>query len=200
MSVPGALMARRPDVQEAAEHLKSASGELKLDELALFPKFTLQPGVGLNTGNSIGFPVTGDFWSIGMGIAQPILDMPRLKSEIRAQGARADQAAIAYQKTVQTAYAEAENALVGLSSDETRVRILIDAEAKAKTAMDGARRRYEAGLDDLTSTLSAERTWRVARRTLTSAQVGALRRSVQAFKALGGGWPADAANIERANR
>jgi NodT family efflux transporter outer membrane factor (OMF) lipoprotein len=187
-SVPGELMARRPDVREAAARLKSAAGQLKLDELALFPKFTLQPGVGLTSSNQIGFPVTSDFWSIGLGIAQPILDMPRLKTEIRAQGARADQAAIAYQKAVQTAYGEAENALVGLSADETRIRLLTAGEAKARSAYDAARQRYAAGLDDLTSALSAERTWRGARSALTGAEVQALRRSVQAFKALGGGW------------
>jgi outer membrane protein TolC len=40
----------------------------------------------------------------------------------------------------------------------------------------------------LTSTLSTERTWRSARTALTGAEVQALRESVTAFKALGGGW------------
>jgi NodT family efflux transporter outer membrane factor (OMF) lipoprotein len=190
-SVPGELMARRPDVREAAAKLKSAARQLKLDELALFPKFTLQPSVGLSSSNQIGFPVSSDFWSIGLAAAQPVLDLPRLKAEIRAQGARADQAAIAYQKTVQTAYGEAENALVGLSADEARIRLLTDGEARARSAYDAARQRYAAGIDDLTAALSAERTWRNARTGLTSAQVQALRRSVQTFKALGGGWSPD---------
>jgi len=197
-SVPGELMARRPDVREAAAKLKSATGELKLDELALFPRFTLQPGGGLSSNNQIGFPITSDFWSIGLGLAQPVLDMPRLKSVIRAQGARADQAAIAYQKAVQTAYGEAENALVGLSADETRIRLLTAGEAEARSAFDAARQRYAAGLDDLTATLGAERTWRASRSALTSSQVQALRRSVQAFKAVGGGWSPGSAAGERA--
>jgi NodT family efflux transporter outer membrane factor (OMF) lipoprotein len=192
VSVPAALIARRPDVREAAAKLKSASGQLKLNELDLFPKFTLQPGVGLSSSNSIGFPITSDFWSIGLGLAQPVLDLPRLKTVIRAQGARADQAAIAYQKTVQTAYGEADNALVGLASDETRIRLLTAGEAKGRSAYDAALRRYSLGIDDLTSALSAERTWRSARTALTAAQVQALRRSVQAYKALGGGWSPDA--------
>ncbi len=187
-SVPGELLATRPDVREAAEKLKSASGTLKLDELALFPKFTLQPGAGLSSSVQFGSALTTDFWSIGLGAAQPILDLPRLKAEIRAQGARADQAAIAYEKTVQTAYGEAENALVGLSSDEARIRLLTTGEIQAHSALDASRRGYAAGFTDLTAVLTAERTWRSARTALTSAEVQALRRSVQAFKALGGGW------------
>jgi NodT family efflux transporter outer membrane factor (OMF) lipoprotein len=187
-SVPGALLANRPDVREAAEKLKSAAGTLKLDELALFPKLTLQPGVGLNSSVEFGSALTTDFWSIGAGVAQPVLDLPRLKAEIRAQGARADQAAIAYEKTVQTAYGEAENALVGLSSDEARVTLLTTGEAQARRALDASRKRYAMGIDDLTAVLTAERTWRSARTALTGAEVQALRRSVQAYKALGGGW------------
>ena len=97
-------------------------------------------------------------------------------------------AAIAYEKTVQTAYGESENALVQLAADENRIRILAAGEAQARSAYDAARKRYALGIDDLTSAISAERTWRTARTALTGAQVQALRRSVQAFKALGGGW------------
>jgi outer membrane protein TolC len=198
-TVPGQLLARRPDVREAAANLRSASGELKLDELALFPKFTLEPGVGITSTPEFGINLVSDAWSLGLGLAQPVLDLPRLKSEIRAQGARADQAVIAYEKAVQTAYGESENALVELSSDEARVKVLTTGEAQGRFAYDAALKRYALGIDDLTSVLTAERTWRTARTALTGAQVQALRRSVQAFKALGGGWtPAAPAAVQAA--
>ena len=187
-SVPGDLLARRPDVREAAENLLSASGQLKLNELALFPTFTLQPGVGLTAGAAFGSPLTSVAWSIGMGLAAPVLDRPRLKSEIHAQGARVDQAAIAYEKAVRTAYGEAENSLVALSADEASVAALTAGEVRARRAYDAAQSGYAAGVADLAATLDAERTWREARIALSDAQVQALRRSVQAFKALGGGW------------
>jgi multidrug efflux system outer membrane protein len=190
-SVPGQLLARRPDVREAAEKLISAKGMLKLDELALFPNFTLQPGVGLTSAPILGtVAATSNIWSIGVNVAQPILDIPRLKAEIRAQGARADQAVIAYEKAVQTAYGESDNALVQLGSDETRVKLLTAGEAQGLSAYQASKTRYGAGIDDLTAVLTAERTWRGARTALTGAQVQAMRRSVQAFKALGGGWSA----------
>jgi NodT family efflux transporter outer membrane factor (OMF) lipoprotein len=189
-SVPGQLLARRPDVREAAEKLISAKGMLKLDELAMFPNFTLQPGVGLTEAPVLGAMATSNLWSIGVNVAQPILDLPRLKAEIRAQGARADQAVIAYEKAVQTAYGESDNALVQLGSDETRVRILTAGEAQGLSAYKASKTRYGAGIDDLSTVLTAERTWRAARTALTAAQVQAMRRSVQAFKALGGGWSA----------
>jgi outer membrane protein TolC len=175
-------------VREAAAELTSAAGQLKLDRLALLPRLTLQPELGVSAGPGFGGPASSEFWSIGLGLTQPIFDLPRLRSEIHAQGARADRALVAYEQAVQTAYGEAENALVALSADEARVARLTAGEAEALSALRAARENYSAGIDDLTTTLQAERTWRNARTALTSARVQALRRSVQAFKALGGGW------------
>jgi NodT family efflux transporter outer membrane factor (OMF) lipoprotein len=188
MTAPGELLTRRPDVREAAAALASAAGQLKLDRLALLPRLTLQPELGVSAGPGFGGPASSEFWAIGLGLTQPVFDLPRLKSEIHAQGARADRALIAYEHAVQTAYGEAENALVALSADEARVARLTVGETQALSALRAARANYAAGVDDLTSTLQAERTWRNARTALTSARVQALRRSVQAFKALGGGW------------
>jgi NodT family efflux transporter outer membrane factor (OMF) lipoprotein len=187
-SAPGELLARRPDIRAASEALVSASGQLKLDKLALLPRLTLQPELGVNMGPGFGGPVTSEFWSIGLGLTQPILDLPRLKTEIHTQGARVDQAVIAYERAVQTAYGEAESALVELSSDEARVALLTAGESEARSAYQAARANYAAGVDDLTAVLQAQRIWRTSRIALTSARVQALRRSVQAFKVLGGGW------------
>jgi multidrug efflux system outer membrane protein len=200
VTVPAELLARRPDVREAAQLIRSAAGQLKLDELALFPKFNLTPGVGLTSQPLFGASLTSDVWSIGVGFVQPILDMPRLKTVIRVRGAQADEAVIAYEKAVQTAYGESENALVQLSDDEQRVRILTTGEAQARFAYDAALKRYAYGIDDLTSTLSAERTWRTERTALTAAEVQALRRSVTAFKALGGGWTPGPIPVQQAAR
>lgn len=189
-SIPGELLSRRPDVREAAERIRSATGALNLDKLALLPRFTLQPGIGVSSALSLGLPLTTETWNAGVGVYQPVFEIPRLRAEIHAQSARADQAVIAYEKAVETAYGEAENSLTELQKDEARIELLAEAESEAFGAFEAAKGRYAAGIDDLSSLLSAEKTWRTARAALTSAQIDALRRSVQTFKALGGGWPA----------
>ena len=70
--------------------------------------------------------------------------------------------------------------------------MLTDGEIRARRAFEASRTGYQRGLIDLNTTLSAEQSWRATRAQLTSAQVQALRRSVQAYKAIGGGWPAQA--------
>jgi NodT family efflux transporter outer membrane factor (OMF) lipoprotein len=187
-TVPGELLQRRPDVREAEMRLAAAISQYKIDQLELFPKFTLKPGIGITRSDQPSFSSTTARWTLGAGMSVPVLDRPRLKQLAKVSGARAEEAVIAYEKTVQTAYAEAENALVLLASDDNRVAILAAGEAQARSAYLAARTRYDAGLEDLNTTLSTEQAWRAARTALTAAQVQALRRSVQTFKALGGGW------------
>jgi len=190
-AVPGEVLARRPDVREAEARLRVAAGRLRYDELALFPKFTILPGVGLNRNEQPGFgTITTSSWSVGVGFSAPILDIPRLLAEHRVSGARAEQAVIAYERAVQTAYGEADSALVALTNDRNRVTLLDAGEQDARAAYDAAVKRYDLGIDGLTELLSAEQAWREARSAAVAGRVQALRRSVQTFKALGGGWNA----------
>ena len=178
-------------MRQAAARLISASGQLTLNERSIFPTFTLNPGTSFTKGVQPNFETTTKAWSIGIGVAQPVLNIPRLLAEIDAQGARVDQAAIAYEKAVQNAFGEAENALTQLAADRRRVTLLTDGEARTRRAYNAANRRYADGVDDLTQALAAEQSWRASRAALTSAQADARVRAVQAFKALGGGWTPD---------
>jgi NodT family efflux transporter outer membrane factor (OMF) lipoprotein len=201
-AIPGDLLGRRPDIREAQARLASASGNLKINELALLPTFTLTPGVGLSKSVQPAFPFAGggggktsttsSAWSFGAGVSIPVLNIPALLADIDAQNARTQQAAIAYEKTVQTAYGEAENAMVQMAADQRRVALLTDGEARALRAYTANRKGYGLGLIDQTTTLQAEQSWRQARTALTGARTDALQRAVQTYKALGGGWSPDA--------
>jgi outer membrane protein, multidrug efflux system len=189
-SLPSQLLERRPDVREAQARIQSASGRLLLQDLAFFPTFNLTPGVGWTKYVQPGLSLASDSWSIGGTVTQPIFSIPKLLSDLKAQSARTEEAVLAYEKAVQTAFGEAEGALVTLNADERRVDILIDGEARARRAYDAARLGYQRGLTDLNTVATAEQTWRQTRMQLTNAQVQSVRQAVAAYKAIGGGWPA----------
>ena len=189
-TLPGDLLRRRPDLRAAEWRIVSASSTLKTDDLALLPTINLQPGASI-TKTTGPFGYSSAAYSLGAALAQPVLDRPRLIAQIHAQRAVAEQDVIAYEKAVQTAYSDTETAFTYLDSDARRVRMLTEAEARAESAYEKARLGYARGLNDLTTALQAETTWRSVRSQLSSAQVTLMERSVQAFKALGGGWTPD---------
>jgi NodT family efflux transporter outer membrane factor (OMF) lipoprotein len=190
-SLPSDLLKRRPDVREAEARVAAAAGRSQLDILSLLPTFSFQPGLGWQRQTQPGFAVTAQSAILGGTVVQPLLSIPKLLTELKAQNARTEQAVIAYEKAVQTAFADSESALVQLDSDKRRVALLTEGEARAQRAYRANQLGYNRGLIDLQTTLSAEQSWRTTRAQLTAAQVQALRRTVQAYKALGGGWAAD---------
>ena len=201
-AIPGDLLARRPDVREAEAKLLAELGTARLRHLAVFPTLTVLPQIGLSRSVQPGVSYKAQtqqllpyqqatslgYWTWAGGVTVPFFDIPHLLFDARAEDARAKAAAVAYEKIVQTAFGEAENALVNLDAGRRATAILVDGEARAHRASDAANTRYAMGLDDLTSALSAEQSWRTTRSALTSERVQTLRRAVTVYKALGGGW------------
>jgi multidrug efflux system outer membrane protein len=200
-TLPSELLSRRPDIREAEYRLRAELGTARLAHLAIFPTITLLPGLGLSSVAAPGVSYippstlvttqqvsTTGFWTLAAGVNAPTLDIPKLLYQAHAEDARTREAAIAYEKTVRTAFGEAQTALVDLAAGEKATTLLIDGEARAHRAYDGSRKRYAQGLDDLTAALSAEQSWRSIRSALTSEKVDTLRRAVRTYKALGGGW------------
>lgn len=206
-ALPSELLRRRPDVRQAEQQLYLAIAQLKIDRLALFPKFTINPGIGLTDLKSVG--ITGfsqvggapvitvgpnnsytSTWQIGGTLSIPVLNRPELLATARASGAKAEEAVITYEKTIQTAFGETDNLLVQYAADQNRLTLLSAGEHQAEAAYNNTKLLYDRGLTDLTTLLQAEQAWRTARTAATNARTQALRRSVQAFKAVGGGWNA----------
>ncbi len=186
-SAPSDLLRRRPDVREAEEKLRSAIGTLTLDRLALLPTLTLNPSTaGQRT--EANYVSKTSIWTLAAGATEPVLDRPRLISAVRAQKARAEEAATLFEQSILNAYRDAENGLNQLDADRARLALLTDAEARSRFAFDANDRAYRDGLIDLTTLLDAERSWRASRSGLTALQAGALNDAVSTIKALGGGW------------
>lgn len=189
-ATPATLLVARPDVREAQAALQSAAGTLKLNERALLPTFNLLPGISRNgVAGSSGYATS--LWSLGAGLTLPIFDRQRLLAQARGARARGEQAVIAYEKVVQTAYGEAEQAFVTVAANQDRVAILARAAATAEFAFEAQREGYRAGVVDLTTLLNAERTWRANRQALSAMRATSLRDAVNLFRALGGGWSPD---------
>lgn len=186
-AMPAELLSRRPDVLQARAQMQAAAGGLDLARLALLPSVTLTPGIGLNWQKQAASFGTG-FWSLAGNAVLPVLDRPRLLANARAQGARAEQAVIAYEQVVQRAFSEADQALLRMAPDERRIAALEQAQQRARAAYEAAVKGYGAGFFDLIVVLDSELVYREARVALTNARAEALTHAVQVFQSLGGGW------------
>lgn len=186
-TVPGTLLTRRPDVRVAEMKLAAATTQVRIDRLALFPRIDLKPGAAFSATNAP-LGATNIAWTIGAGLALPVLDRPRLLATLRITEARGQQAVIGYERAVQVAYQEADRALATVVADRLRGGALDRAEQRARFAFDAARTGYRIGVTDLTALSQAEQAWRTARIAAINQRSLTLRDTVAAYRSIGGGW------------
>lgn len=198
--LPSSLLDRRPDVLQAEHTLAAATALIGVAKAGEYPTFSLTGflgGQGADLGNL--FDVRGRVGQLGASVLWPVFDAGRYAARTREAQARAEQAAAAYERTVQTAWREVADALdevsaAGRSEADVAVRL-----AAAREALRLVQVRYEAGYSGYLEVLDAQRTLAAAEITAIQNRQARLATSVALMKALGGGWsrpPAAAGAIE----
>jgi multidrug efflux system outer membrane protein len=163
---------------------------LKQARTDLYPKISLnglmgRQGTSLSTMSLGG----GNFFSIGPQLQLPIFNNGKIKSNIATNDARLEQAKLAYQNEILTAFEEAANAIASLQRQREREAKLGTASQSARSALDLSIDLEKAGLNDFLSVLDAERSLLEADYQRSLARTQVLVESVALYKALAGGWP-----------
>lgn len=187
--LPSDLLLRRPDIAQAEQRLIAANARIAVARAALFPRIALTGYLGSESrALSDLFSGPSLIWQLAAGLAQPIFQAGRLQSDVEAVKAREQQALAQYQKAVQEAFREVQQAL----SAQTRAREIFEAETARAVALRDtlrlARIRYDNGLTSQLEVIDAERNLLAADLN----RVDALRAQRVAVadltRALGGGW------------
>ncbi len=194
VGLPSDLLRRRPDVRQAERELAAATARVGVATADLFPRFSLTGAAGLQSldaGNL--FDWDSRFYSLGPSVRWHLFDAGRVRANIAIQGARAERALAAYQKTVLTAVQEAHTALVNYANEQVRRQSLREAADADRTSLDLARQQYRQGLVDFLTVLDAQRSLLASEDALAQSDQAVANDLVAIYKALGGGWEADPA-------
>ena len=187
--LPSTLLERRPDVREAEAILMSANALIGVARAEQFPTISLTGALGVQSRElTTLFASGGGIWSVGLGIVGPILDWGRYKARTQQAEARALQAAANYEKTVQTAFREVNDALsnVRLAAEaEQDLRVRVE---QSSNSLRLATMRYTSGYSAYLEVLDAQRTLNEAQLALARNRLLYLGFTVDLMNALGGGW------------
>ena len=187
--LPSSLLQARPDVRQAEETLVSANAQIGVVKATLYPTITLTGSLGSESkALSDLFTSAASTWALGLNLVMPLLDAGRHSAQVDQASARQKQAVASYQKTVQTAFKEVNDALVTLrESGEKEKAQAIQAEA-AKKVLELTQYRYEAGYSGYLELLDAQRSANDAQLNYLNSRQTRLTSTVDLFKSLGGGW------------
>lgn len=187
--LPSELLARRPDILQAEQVLVASNAAIGAVRAQYFPRISLTSVLGLASSALGGlFSGSARVWSFAGEIAGPIYTGGGLEAATAQTLARREQALAAYERTVQNAFRDTEDALVSLQAageiEETQQRRVV-------ALADGARlanSRYENGYSSLLDLLDVERGLLSAQLSHTAARADRYRSLVSLYRALGGDW------------
>jgi NodT family efflux transporter outer membrane factor (OMF) lipoprotein len=189
IGIPSELLKRRPDIRRAEAAIHSATARIGVATADLYPKFSLTGSVSFQNDQLHGLiNSTNRFWTAGPAVDWQIFSAGRVSSNIELQKALQQESMLAYQKTVITALADVENALVAYAKEYERHKKLAEAVAHNRKAVDSATQLYERGLADFLNVLVAQRSLFASEEALVQSTRNLSIDLVSLYKALGGGW------------
>jgi multidrug efflux system outer membrane protein len=196
VGLPSDLLRRRPDVRAAERRIAAASARIGIAQSDLYPHFSLTALTGFESLNFSTFPsASSGYYQVGPGIGWRIFDAGRIRFQIAAASARADAAAVAYQRSVLDAFRDVETALVAYANSRLR-RDKLEAESAAnREATEIARLLYARGIESFLPVLDAERSRYAADDQLAQSERDCALALIALYKSLGGGWPTASSDI-----
>jgi multidrug efflux system outer membrane protein len=190
--LPSALLERRPDIRTAEQNLVAANANIGVAKAMFFPQISLLGsggaafGHGAFAGSNIPAPL--GVGSYAASAALPIFTGGALRNNLRYAKSQERQALIGYQQTIQRAFGDVSDALIGYDKyhgvRERQEQTVKDLQESVDVSM----MRYQGGTANYLEVLDSQRSLFQAELTLAQARNNEYQGLVQLYKALGGGW------------
>lgn len=187
--LPSALLESRPDVRLAEQNLIAANAKIGVAKAALYPSISLTALYGAESQDlSDLFKSGAKIWTGGVGLYLPVFNSGRLNAKVDQVTAQQKQALAAYERAVQQAFQEVNDALVNLREYSEAEFALDESKTASLKALGIAEKRYQSGYVSYLEVLDAQRVYNESMLAYIRAKQARLIASVDLFKALGGGW------------
>ena len=189
IGVPVQLLRNRPDVIAAEYELINAFELTNVARSNFYPSLTLSATGGLQALEAEDlFSVNSLFATIVGGLAQPILNGRRIRTEFEVSEAQQEQARLEFRRTILTASKEVSDALYSYDAATQKIEV----KRKEFEAYDLATNYSEEllvnGLANYLEVLTARENALNSSLDLSSARFNQLKAVVDLYEALGGGW------------
>jgi len=187
--LPSTLLERRPDVRQREATLMSANANVGVAKAAFFPQISLTGQFGAQSTALTSFlqgPAT--VWALGGEALQPLYAGGAIRSAYNLAWAQRTEAELSYKQTVQIAFGDVSNSLVGYNQSRLfRMKIEDQTNTYKETAR-LANVRFTNGSTSFLEVLVTQQQYFISQLALAQAWNAELQNYVQLYQALGGGW------------
>lgn len=192
-ALPADLLGRRADLVAQRWRVEAATHDVAVARAQFYPNVNLVAFAGLSSLGLSRFIDAGSLtYGAGPALRLPLFDGGRLRANLGARQAEVDAAVEAYNGALLRALREVADELASLQSLERQQRAQDEATAAADAAYDLALQRYQAGLGNFLTVLTAQTNVLAQRRAATDLKGRHLASEAALARALGGGYEAGA--------
>ncbi|MDB5775624.1 MAG: multidrug transporter [Herbaspirillum sp.] len=186
--LPSDLLIRRPDIRSAEQQLLASNANIGAARAAFFPRISLTAALG-SASTTLGglFDSGTGAWSFSPQLSLPIFDGGRNRANLTLAQVRKNLAVANYEKTIQTAFREVADALVGRETLNDQVLAQEEFVKATQQRVDLTEMRYKNGIASSLDRLDAQRELFGAQQALIQARQLRLTNTVDLYRSLGGG-------------
>ncbi|WP_028622440.1 efflux RND transporter outer membrane subunit EmhC [Pseudomonas sp. Ant30-3] len=196
--LPSDLLQRRPDILQAEYNLKAANANIGAARAAFFPSISLTANAGTLSPDLSGlFKGGSGTWLFQPQINLPIFNAGSLRASLDYSKIQKEISVANYEKSIQTAFQEVADGLAARQTYTEQLQAQRDFVQANQDYYRLAERRYRIGVDSNLTFLDAQRQLFSAQQSLITDRLAQLNSAVNLYKALGGGWNEQTAQVQR---
>ncbi len=197
--IPSEVLEQRPDVRQAEQALVAANARIGAAKALYFPTISLTGGYGTASAElSDLFKGPSKVWSYAGSIVGPIFTGGATRAGVRQAEAGRKAAELGYVAAIQSAFADVDDALIS----RQKLAEQLDAQGRLVTAAREyarlARLQFDGGVAPYMTVLQAEQALFPAELNEVQTRASLFASTVNVYKAMGGGWVAQAETLTQA--
>ncbi len=187
--LPSEILCQRPDILQAEQNLYAANARLGIARAAFFPSFNLSSILGFSgSGLDNTFTPAARNWNIASSLLGPLFQGGQIYFQTRSAYWVTQELIYTYQKTIQTAFKEVNNALIAHQLSTSLLKAQSDQVRALENYLSLAKLLYDNGQTDYLTVLDAERNLFSSQLNLVETQANVFLTIIDVYRALGGGW------------
>jgi outer membrane protein, multidrug efflux system len=188
-ALPSHLLKQRPDIEQAEQQLKARNADVGVAEAQFFPQINLLSFLGVESlhGGTL-FSKRAFSGGFGGALTAPLFFGGRIQQEVRAAEAEHQQALLSYLETLQIAFQETEDALIGSQKSLSAYQQQLKLQTAQQQTYHLQQMRYQQGVTSRVDLLKAKAFWLQTRQQSLETRLQAFLEQLKLYKALGGGW------------
>jgi NodT family efflux transporter outer membrane factor (OMF) lipoprotein len=191
VSVPSALLERRPDIAAAERAMQQQNALIGAAIALYYPDVSLSGLFGFMGTGGLALSLANEVWSVGATAVQTAFDAGLRDAQVEAAMAAYQQSVANYRQVVLTAFQQVEDELAAVRILARQQTVADGAVKAAQVELDILLNQYRAGTVPFTAVVVAQATLLADEQSALTVRQNRFLATVALIEALGGGWDAN---------